>query len=150
MSKFYFENLSFWVLSHFELEFKHRDFQIFLLLLQVMCFVAIFFTIRVWICHNLSYTGLSQGEYCYETVWNQGYQVVSGEDKTHSSGLILSNHELSPFEFLSCQNYVKYIFFNLVKKSNFMKYVFWWKKFICETKFLMKNLMKNDKLWKQI
>ena len=29
----------------------------------------------------------------YETVWNQGYQVVSGEDKNHSSGLILSDHD---------------------------------------------------------
>ena len=29
----------------------------------------------------------------YETVWNQGYQVVSGEDKNHSSGLLLSDHD---------------------------------------------------------
>ena len=29
----------------------------------------------------------------YETVWNQGYQVLSGEDKNHSSRLILSNND---------------------------------------------------------
>ena len=28
-----------------------------------------------------------------DTVWNQGYQVLSGEDKNHSSRLILSNHD---------------------------------------------------------
>ena len=29
----------------------------------------------------------------YETMWIQGYPVVSGEDKTHGSGLKLSNHD---------------------------------------------------------
>ena len=30
----------------------------------------------------------------YETVWNQGYQVVQGEDKTYSSGLIFGNYDI--------------------------------------------------------
>ena len=30
----------------------------------------------------------------HETMWIQGYRVVRGEDKTHSSGLIFSNHDI--------------------------------------------------------
>ena len=30
----------------------------------------------------------------YNTLWNQGYQVVPGEEKTHSSGLTLNNLDI--------------------------------------------------------
>ena len=37
--------------------------------------------------------GIIQKSTEHETVWNQGYQVFLGEDKNHSSGLILSKHD---------------------------------------------------------
>ena len=42
------------------------------------------------LCHPLLWSKLC----VYETVWNQGYQVVQGKDKTYSSGLVLSNLDL--------------------------------------------------------